>query len=140
MKHHGCYCDFNLQRNKELLRTYRRVLATQSYVELRKVCEIVANSPCSRFWVSEERAAAVVSAILKGQYCLDTMKPTKRDMFLEIYRRVVALRQEQPELSVSDACFICVNSPAPRFYMTPKSVLQIVWRIRKGHYKIHNGC
>lgn len=135
MKHHGCICDFTPQRNRELMQAYRRHLSSRSFIDLHEVCSEVANSPCSRFWVSEERATVVMSALLKGQYALDSMSQQKREMFLEIFRRVSAMRQEQPDMTLSDVVFLCVNSPAPRFYMTSGSVLQTIWKIRKGHYK-----
>lgn len=96
----------------------------------------MANSPCSRFWVSEERATAVMSALFKGQYCLDSMSPLKREMFMELFKRVQVLRAEQPKAPLFDITMLAVNSPAPKFYMTPDSVVQIIWRIKHGHYKV----
>lgn len=134
MKHHGCTCDFILQRNKELMQAYRHVCGKRDFVVRREVCEEVANSPCSRFWVSEERAAAVVSGLLKGRYILDDMSRQKRDMFLEIFKRVTKMMEESPDIKLRDAVFDAVNSQAPRFYMTTRSVIQIIWQIRNGHY------
>ena len=135
MKHPGCISHFSSMRNRELMRAFRRAMAGAHHIVLPEVCKTAANTPCSRFWVSEERALFVVSSMLKGQYVLDNMKPLKCEMYLEIYKRTLALRTEQPDLSLSDAVFFSVNSPAPKFYMTPQSVLQIVWRIKIGHYK-----
>jgi len=138
MKHHGCLCDFTPQRNRELHQAYRRAAAASAYINLREVCTIASNSPCSRFWVSEERATVVVSALLKGQYVLDSMSPQKREMFLEIFKRVQEQRKETPSMSVYDAVFLAVNSPAPKFYMTPNTVVEIISRIRRGYYKKRN--
>ena len=136
MKHRGCLSDFIPQRNLELMQAYRRACDSTQFIIQRKVCEVVANSPCSRFWVSEERAKAVVSDILKGRYILDGMLPMKREMYIEIFRRSQALREDAP---LFDIVMLAVNSPSPKFYMTPDSVLQIVWIIRRGHYKVrHN--
>lgn len=134
MKHHGCTCDFTIQRNRELMQAYRHACGKRTFVVRREVCEEVANSPCSRFWVSEERAAAVVSGLLKGRYALDDMSRQKRDMFLEIFKRVTKIMDENPDVKLRDAVFDAVNSPAPRFYMTTRSVIQIIWQIRNGHY------
>lgn len=135
MKHHGCVCDFTPQRNKELHQAYRRALASRSFINLREVCTIAANSPCSRFWVSEERATVVISALLKGQYALDAMSPQKREMFIEIFKRVQKQKEEDPSMSIYDAVFLAVNSPAPKFYMTTNTVVEIISRIRRGYYK-----
>lgn len=137
MKHNGSKSDFTTQRNKELMRTFKRILAENHFNDLRKLYQQVAESPCSRFWVSEERAKVVISAMLKGQYPLDSVKDTKRDMYLEIFKRVLAIRKDDPDVSIQDAVFDAVNSPAPKFYLTPDSVLQIIWRCRKGYYEYH---
>lgn len=135
MRHKGNICDFAVIRNKELMRAFRHTIAECSFIDLRKACSVVANSPCSRFWVSEERATVLISAMLKGQYPLDSMRPLKKEMFVEIFKRVVAMQKEQPDIKISDAVFLVVNSPAPKFYMTPDSIVQIIWRIKKGHYR-----
>ena len=91
--------------------------------------------PCSRFWVSEERATAVISAMLRGQPILDTMRPTKREMFLEIFRRVEEKQKEFPDMPLCDIVFFVVNSPAPKFYMKPKHASDTMYKIKRGHYK-----
>lgn len=136
MKHHGCISDFIPQRNRELMRSYRHVLSKSQFIVRREVCAKVADSPCSRFWVSEERATAVVSALLRGHYALDNMNPLKREMFMEIFKRVQVLRTQRPKEPLFDIVMEVVNSPAPKFYMTPDSVVQIIWRIKHDHYKV----
>lgn len=134
MKHKGRGVDFTHQRNDELMKAFRRALAKCSFIDLHEVCEVTANTPCSRFWVSEERATIVVSAIIKGKPILETMKPNKREMFSEIHRRTLELRQYRPNDSLFNVVWDVVNSPAPKFYLTTDSVLQTIWKIKKGHY------
>lgn len=136
MKHQGSVSDYIPQRNLELIQTYRRTLASKEFIVRRDVCSIVADSPCSRFWTSEERATAVITDMLKGKYVLDSMRPLKREMFVELYKRTQQLREEQPDAPLFDIVMLAVNSPAPKFYMTPDSIVQIIWRIRRGHYKV----
>lgn len=135
MKHQGNTSDFTHKRNHELMRAFRQVLAKKHYFNIKKDFEQVVNMPCSRFWVSEERATAVISAILRGQPILDTMRPTKREMFLEIYSRVQEKQKEFPEMPLCDIVFFVVNSPAPKFYMKPKHASDTIYKIKRGHYK-----
>ena len=134
VKHHGNTCDFTPQRNRELVQAYRRVVCSKGHIVLTEVCREVSESPCSRFWVSEERATAVMSELLKGRYALDSMGQQKRDMFVEIFKRVRVELDGGCNERLFDVVFRVVNSPAPKFYMTPQSVLQILWRIKRGHY------
>lgn len=131
MKHPGSCSEFSAQRNAELLRAYRNVLSRKSYFNVNSDFNMVVNEPCSRFWISEERAMIVVSAMLRGQPILFSMRPTKRDMFIEIHYRVSMLRKEDPGMSLFDAVFDVVNSPAPKFYMEPPYARNIICNIKK---------
>ena len=90
--------------------------------------------PASRFWVSEERAAIVVSRMLKGD-TLKYMRTCKREMFFEIYEKVLKLQQQKPDLSIYKLCFIAVNQPAKKFYMTPLSIRETIYKIKRDFYK-----
>ena len=137
MKHHGNVSHFIYIRNRELYKAYRHALAGTSHIVLRDICRTVAETPCPRFWVSEERALIVVSELYKGRYVLDSMKPLTREMYIEIFRRVDSLRSENPNTPLYDLVFQVVNSPAPKFYLTPESVAVIICHIKKGRYKMH---
>lgn len=126
---------FTHKRNRELMAAFRKVLAERRYFNIKKDFEQVVNMPCSRFWVSEDRATAVISALIRGQPVLETMRPTKREMFLEIYRRVLVKKNESPDMPLCDIVFYVVNSPAPKFYMKPKHASNTVYKIKRGHYK-----
>lgn len=88
----------------------------------------------ARFWVSEERAAIVISSMMKGDRLLN-MRPTKREMFKEIYRRAMLMRKEQPELSVYDIACMVVRQQAPRFYIMPGYAKSIIFHAKKKWYE-----
>lgn len=106
------------------------------FIDIDTAVEKVVNSPCSRFWISEERATAVISAIIRGQPILDSMRPTKREMFIELHARVCNIRNDAPEMNLYDAVFLAVNSPAPKFYMTPGYALNIIYKTKKDRHKM----
>jgi len=134
MKHFGCILEFTDQRNKELMSAFRQALAEQDFIDIATVSEIVVNRPCSRFWVSEERALVVISALLKGKPVLDTMRETKREMFTEIFNRFLVLRASEPDTPTFDLVMRVVNSPAPKFYMRPRCAMEIIYKIKSGFY------
>ena len=135
MKHPGCTIAFSHQRNTELLRAFRHACKTKGFINIAEVSLMTVNSPCSRFWVSEERAAVVVADLLKGRPVLDSMLPLKREMFQEIFHRVLAILDNEPHRSIPDIVFEVVNSPAPKFYIEPRSAMEYIYKIKKGHYK-----
>lgn len=134
MKHFGSVLSFTQERNDALLKAYREQVDAAGFVRLEEIGEKIVNSPSNRFWVSEERATAVVSAIMRGKPVLETMRPTKREMFEEIHRRVVALKKKHPDWHLCRLVFKVVNSPAPKFYMEASSALERLFKIRNGWY------
>ena len=135
MKYRGCILEFTDERNRELMRAFREVVAKTDFIDISKVSEQIVDMPCSRFWVSEERAMVVVAAMVKGKPVLDAMRPTKREMFSEIYKRVLQLREERPKATLFELVVKVVNSPAPKFYMRPRCAMEIIYKIKKGHYE-----
>ncbi len=135
MKHHGCILEFTDERNDELMRAFREAINKRTYINITEISEEVVNMPCSRFWVSEERAMVVVAALISGKPVLDAMRPTKREMFQEIYNRVINLKKQSPKASMFELVIKAVNSQAPKFYMTPRSAMETIYKIKKGFYK-----
>jgi hypothetical protein len=72
---------------------------------------------------------------MRGKPVLDTMRPSKREMFQEIHRRVVILREKHPDWHLSELVYEVVNSPAPKFYMEASSALERLFKIRNGYYE-----
>ncbi len=135
MKYHGCILEFTDERNKDLMRSFREAIARRNPIDISEVSEELVNMPCSRFWVSEERAMVVVSALVKGLSVLNAMRPTKREMFQEIYNRVTALQEAHPDVALFELVMRVVNSPAPKFYMRPRCAMEIIYKIKKGFYE-----
>ena len=139
MKAFGSILAFTRERNAALLKAYREQINAVDFVRLNEVGEKIVNSPSPRFWVSEERATIVVSAIMRGKPILETMRPTKREMFEEIHRRVVSLKDKHPDWQLCRLVFEVVNSPAPKFYMEASSALERLFKIRNGWYDKQHG-
>ena len=133
MKYYGSILDFTQERNQELMRVYQEELSKAGYIVMPKIFEQVANSPCSRFWVSEERAAIVISTLLAGKV-IPNMRKNKREMFEEIFRRFLIVREQYPEKSIYALAIMVVNQPAPKFYMTPRTIGELIYRIKNGWY------
>ncbi|MBO4785730.1 MAG: hypothetical protein J5510_01535, partial [Prevotella sp.] len=131
MKYHGCILEFTDQRNEELMRAFRMAIDKSDFIDIAEISEMVVNTPCSRFWVSEERAMVVVAAMLKGKPVLNFMRQTKREMFKEIFARVITLRKEHPKAKLFELVMKVVNSPAPKFYMRPRCAMEIIYKIKK---------
>ena len=87
--------------------------------------------PSRRFWVSDIRAGLVVSVMMRGENDLSGMRPLKKEMYEEIHTRVVALKSEYPELTISELCAKVIAQPAPKFYLTPGSAKMMICKAKK---------
>jgi hypothetical protein len=133
MKYFGSVLEFTHERNTDLLRAFRVQMLQARHIRMTDIFSRVVQMPSSRFWVSEERAAIVVSSMLHGRP-LTGMRESKKRMFREIYRRVVILRAADARRPLSDIVSEVIHQPAPSFYMSPGSAKEIIYRIKRGYY------
>lgn len=133
MKPHGSHYEYEEQRNDNLMECYHELLTSAQFVRMPDIYSKVVNMPSRRFWVSEERAAIVVSAMMRGD-SLDRMRPLKREMYNEIYSRAMELRDKHPKMPISQLVAQVVEQPAPKFYLTPGSAKVLICKIRKEWY------
>lgn len=131
MKHKGALMEYSKERSDDLMRTYDEYLASCEYIRMPDVYNNIINMPSRRFWVSDIRAALVISAMMRGEARLDKMCASKREMYEEIYRRVVIMREKHPDKTTSELCAMVVIQPAPKFYLTPGSAKIMVCKARK---------
>lgn len=131
MKHKGALMEFSNERANDLLRAYDEYIASCKSISMPEVYKNIVNMPSRRFWVSDIRAALVVSAIIRGEARLDKMCRSKREMYQEIHRRVIDMRQLYPHMSVSQLCEMVIVQPAPKFYLTPGSAKVMICKARK---------
>lgn len=134
LKNVGSYFENEEARNRDLMRAFNAQLAIKKNRSMSDVYKATVNSPSERFWVSEERAAIVISNMMRGD-TLEGMGRTKRTMYYEIFHRVRKLRKLRPSDSIYNLTFEVVNSPAPQFYLTPGSAKVIIYKIRKQWYE-----
>ncbi len=129
MKHIGSIFPYAAERERELLHAFRVVMATTKHIIMNQVFSEVVSMPCSRFWVSEERAITVIRTMMAGRYICTTGE--KRDMYDEIFARVKELRISHHEAPLQLLVSIVVNSPAPRFYLSASQAKSIINRVRR---------
>lgn len=129
----GSTLEYTEERITALMEEYDRYIASCDYIRMSEVFDHIVNQPCSRFWVSNIRATVVIARMLKGCMLLN-MRPSKREMFQEIFRRVCKLRELHPSMSLFQLVAEVVAQPAPKFYLTPSSAKIMVYKAKKEWY------
>ena len=128
MKHLGSYFPYKAEREKELMTAFRSILASVHRVNMMNVFREVVSRPCSRYWVTEERVAVFVSSIRRGTHM--PLGRDKHDMYMSLYRRFLETRSQCPNLPYQELIFLSVNSPAPRFFLSPSLAKTIINGVR----------
>ena len=128
MKHVGSVFPYKEWRGRELLRAFYEELHQCKFIRMDEIFERVAKHACSRFWVSEERAAIVIAELLRGGEF--TYSGAKGRMYREIYERCLVMRETCPTLGLGEIVSKVVNSNAPEFYMSPAQVKFVVNKMR----------
>ncbi len=123
--------EYNEERDQDLWRTYLDVRQSIGLLSEEDAVRRTVTSAARRFYVSDERAARVVSWMESNSERVEQMLPQRREMFDEIYRRTQLLRAEHPDWCLRDLVRHVVNRPAPQFYLTPGSGYMILRRIRR---------
>lgn len=129
MRHEGNRCAKAEQRDEEIMNAYYDALKELKYSSTKEVMDMVVNTPCSRFYISASRAMIVIFTMLKGEKAV--MSKTKSEMFDEIYSRFLKARKQYKGMSLDGLVRMVINSPAPKFYLTPESAYVIISKIRK---------
>ena len=135
MKKRGSLIEYNKARLADLMRAYKEYIANIGRIVMSEAYKHIADMPAKRFWVSEVRASVIVSKLMRGENILKKMRPSKREMFREIYRRVIAMQQEHPEMPISVICAKVVAQPAPKFYLSPGSVKIMICKAKDAKKK-----
>lgn len=130
MKQKGYVCDYIEERDADLLRAYKEIISVRDNIRFSEVVAQLAKSPSKRFWVSEIQAYKVILAILSGK-SLSHMISTRKVMYQEIFRRYQTYSAQHPSVTKLEVVRHVCNEPAPSFYLTPKSIVTILSRVRK---------
>ena len=130
MKKFGCKSEHADERTRDLLRAYFRHIRSCRHIRMPDIFNHIVEMPAARFWVSSSRAAVVVARILRGDD-LNYMRPSKREMFFEIHRRVVELQAHNPDLTLHRLVEMVVSQTAPKFYLAPASARIMILKARK---------
>ena len=130
MRKIGSVSQFASARNQEMQRAFRSIAASPEALSSEEMFSRLVNSPSSRFWVSEERAAEIIGRMFRGD-TLKGMKPHRREMFQTLFRIAADYIRLHPGASFTDAAFHAVHTPAPKFFITPGSARTIFSRMRR---------
>lgn len=123
--------EYHEERDRDLWHTYQQVCEQQQHSTDMEAVRRSVQHEAPRFYVSDERAARVLSWIAGGDARMERMVPKRREMFYEIYRRTMALRAQEPDCALVELVRRVVCGRAPEYYLTPQSGYMILRQMRR---------
>lgn len=139
-RHKGSRCDYTEERNSHLYGLYRKMLHDHESASFVRRCDVggdvtvvptplmeqIASAPAPRYWISENRATAVVERLLKGYAIPESTTKERRRLYLHLHERFLKERELNPTLSIPALITIIVNSPAPESFVSPASIPKFI--------------
>lgn len=135
MKHLGSEAEYSQERLKDILKAYHEYITSCEHIDITYICNKISKMPARRFWVSDIWASKIIAKIHKGEHPYYKMRPLKREMFLEIYKRVLKIKQSHPEYCLYKCCSIVVQQSAPKHYLSSGTIKAMICKEKKRIYE-----
>ena len=122
--------DFTVHRYNAFVELFWHTVKSRPdhHIDVRQIVTQMCRAGAPRFWISEERALRVVRAALRtGQ--LPPLRTAVRRMYTDLLAVVRPLLGTSPGLTLTDAVYRAVNSPAPNFYYSPEYARCLIYRL-----------
>ena len=137
MKKKGSICDYITSRNENLKREFFARLGKNGR-NVSDAINAMTRVPADRFYISEERAIAVLRKLSErelrnlreGETRIDSLvkNPRKRAMLKEILSRVnCEMKRAESPIFLEDLIFGVIEKPAPAFYLSRASIRTILY-------------
>lgn len=126
MKSRGCTSYLNEDRNRDLLRTYNRIMRRSGSSSFSDVYEEMKRAEASRFWCTWKTAYEHI--VRKSRK--DKEYEGRSEMYDEIEKRATEYADAN-KCSFRLACKAVVMQPAPSFYLSVGRMKNIIRRMLK---------
>ena len=134
MKHKGSRPIFYKERYKDLYEKFH-ILTEKHLAMYGRICTPLllmqlVNTTAKRYWLSPERAYAVVSQIRKGTLKVNPDKNVCR-LYYSLYDDFICYKKQHPEIPDTRAIEYVIQQPAPCFGLEPRVAGIIIRKMSK---------
>lgn len=124
MRHKNSISQINIERDKEIVTLYKKAQALAGApATIDRICQIAANLPASKFYLSDYWAYRYIRDRLAGttKYFKDHRKQTLYNALYDSYKRQ-ARKRENADKSIETLVDIALEQPAPFIGLAPVTI------------------
>lgn len=121
------------QMHIDLIEAYKKASA-KAWTQ-QEAYEKTVIQPAPRYYVSVKQAYQVLARMMRGDFELvDNMLPTKKEMYYSLFETVIRLSEKRAFIGKSLWSIMpyAINSPAPRFFISPERAKHIRCWLKNG--------
>ena len=128
MKKKNSKCDYTQHRNEKLMAEFKARIGCGDGSTIDSIFPLIArDAKAPRFYINEDRAYSLIRNFKKSGRWPDNMTANKRRMICDILERVERTMAFRRNITLKDAVYEVVNSEAPSFYLTPRSIRTMLY-------------
>lgn len=130
MRHKGSISQVNLERNKELLRLYKTAQGiVGSPATVNRVCQIMANLPTKKFYLSETYALKYIKDRINGKK-RKFRHENKQILYNALWTSFLRIQGKKGNegLSIERLVDITLETPAPIIGLSPTYITNFILR------------
>lgn len=129
-------CEFISKRDSDLYRAYKVVVDSGKYDNIIDCVREALTLPASKFWISSENAARIISRMENGD-TLENLSPIRKEMFYELHNRYLEEKSKYARpVPICRICEIIIEQPAPRFYIGMQRAIKLIKKERTRRWNI----
>lgn len=132
MRHKGSISQVNLERNKELMRLYNKAQGIAGFpATVMRICQIMANLPAKKFYLSEAYALKYIKDRMKGKKRIFNHE-NKRVLYNALWSSFMRVKNKKgnENLSIERLVYITLETPAPTIGLSPEYIMNHVLRYK----------
>ncbi|MBR5689819.1 MAG: hypothetical protein IKX17_05185 [Prevotella sp.] len=121
MRHKNSISQVNVERDKEIIKLYKAAQSLAgSPTTIDRICQIAANLPATKFYISDYWAYRYVRERLNGntKFFKDHRKRTLYNALYDTFKRQLHRKENQGK-SIESIVYISLEQPAPFIGLAP---------------------
>jgi len=104
------------------------------YVSVDTIARMAIAKEAQSFYLTTEIYARIINEVRCGCLALVRNK-TKKKLYLELWRRYIQIKRQNPQLNTTDCARIISEQKAPQFYISERHATNLYYKLLKSNPK-----